>query len=174
MKISKSKVSSGTFDNTMDMLSAEEMQLRNIHGLRILVVDDQKESAKLLALILKNEGADARWVTSVAEAFEVIDSFHPSIIVSDLSMPQEDGFDLIRKFRLAHRLDEGGFVPAIAVSADGSEGAMQRSFEYGYQGFFPKPVEQKYLIEAIASMALVHRMLSDNFRRDSMPLSGSF
>lgn len=147
---------------TASMFSAEEEQLRSIKGLRILVVDDLIDTACILARMLMDEGAHVRWTTSVAEALTMIDSFHPNLIVSDLSMPEEDGFDLIRKFRASHGLEECGFVPAIAVSAYGNTKTMQKSFEGGYQAFFPKPVKKKYLIEAVSSLALVHRTLRAN------------
>lgn len=137
----------------------DEDQLRSIKGLRILVVDDDGDTAFILARMLINEGTNVKWAASVSEAFELIDSFQPNLILSDLSMPEEDGFDLIRKFRAVHALDQGTFVPAIAVSAYSSPAAMQRSFEEGYQAFFPKPVKREYLIEAIAKLMVVQRTL---------------
>lgn len=134
---------------------------KSIRGLRILVVDDAMDTAFTLARVLMQEGALVRWTTSVAEAWGMIDSFHPNLIVSDLSMPQEDGFDLIKKFRSTHALSEGDFVPAVAISAYGSPTMMQRSFEEGYQAFFPKPVKAQYLIEALAGLNQVYRSLRD-------------
>jgi CheY-like chemotaxis protein len=110
--------------------------------------------------MLINEGAQVKWAASVAEAFELIDSFQPKLILSDLSMPEEDGFDLIRKFRSSQCQNQGSFVPAIAVSAYSSPAAMQRSFEEGYQAFFPKPVKSQYLIEAVAKLVMVQQKLS--------------
>jgi CheY-like chemotaxis protein len=75
-------------------------------------------------------------------------------------MPEEDGFDLIRRFRSSYAQGYGSFVPAIAVSAYSSPAAMQRSFEEGYQAFFPKPVKSQYLIEAIAKLIMVQQRLS--------------
>jgi CheY-like chemotaxis protein len=137
----------------------DEDQLRSIKGLRILVVDDDGDTAFILARMLINEGINVKWAASVSEAFELIHSFQPNLILSDLSMPEEDGFDLIRKFRAVHALGQGTFVPAIAVSAYSSPAAMQRSFEEGYQAFFPKPVKREYLIEAIAKLMVVQRTL---------------
>jgi CheY-like chemotaxis protein len=137
----------------------EEEQPRSIKGLRVLVVDDDGDTAFILARMLINEGAHVKWAASVPEAFKLIDDFQPNVILSDLSMPEEDGFDLIRKYRAAHALEAGGFVPAIAVSAYSSPAAMQRSFEEGYQAFFPKPVKSQYLIEAVAKLAMIQRAL---------------
>lgn len=134
-------------------------EVPNIQGLRVLVVDDDGDTAFILARMLIHEGAQVKWAASVAEAFDLIEAFRPNLILSDLSMPEEDGFDLIRKFRKSEVSGAEGFVPAIAISAYSSPAAMQRSFEEGYQAFFPKPVKSQYLIEAVAKLARVQKTL---------------
>ncbi|WP_141732831.1 response regulator [Oligoflexus tunisiensis] len=173
-KISKFKDESGFADVNVNPGSMDDEQPGSIKGLRILVVDDDGDAALFLARMLINAGAHVRWTTSVPEAFELMDSFHPNLILSDLAMPQQDGFDLIRKFRAAHSVDKGGFVPAIAVSAYSNAEAMQRSFEEGYQAFFPKPVQKEYLIEAVGKLALIQKGLMGSAVWPSMPLSGAF
>jgi CheY-like chemotaxis protein len=171
-KISKIKDESGLAEVDVASVSMDDEQPGVIKGLRILVVDDDGDAALVLARMLNEAGAHVRWTTSVSEAFELMDSFQPNLILSDLAMPQEDGFDLIRKFRAAHSVDKGGFVPAIAVSAYSNAEAMQRSFEEGFQAFFPKPVQREYLIEAVGKLALIQKGLSGAW--PAMPLSGAF
>lgn len=159
-KMAKFKGYSENEDFRMKPEADDEHQLPNIKGLRILVVDDDGDTAFILARMLIHEGAQVKWASSVSEAFELIEGFQPNLILSDLSMPEEDGFDLIRKFRAAHAQNPSGFVPAIAVSAYSNPAAMQRSFEEGYQAFFPKPVKSQYLIEAVAKLAKVQKTLA--------------
>ncbi|HET9236765.1 MAG TPA: response regulator [Oligoflexus sp.] len=145
---------------TMMEKDEEGREVPNIKGLRVLVVDDDGDTAFILARMLIHEGAQVKWAASVAEAFDLMEAFRPHLILSDLSMPEEDGFDLIRKFRKAQASGAEGFVPAIAISAYSSPEAMQRSFEEGYQAFFPKPVKSQYLIEAVAKLAMVQKTLA--------------
>jgi CheY-like chemotaxis protein len=140
----------------------------------VLVVDDDGDTAFILARMLIHEGAQVKWAATVAEACDLIEAFRPNLILSDLSMPEEDGFDLIRKFRKGEVPGATGFVPAIAVSAYSSPAAMQRSFEEGYQAFFPKPVKSQYLIEAVAKLALVQKTLAVPKVPTAVPLKRVF
>jgi CheY-like chemotaxis protein len=158
-KTAKFKGYSEHSDVTMIEKDEEGREVPSIKGLRVLVVDDDGDTAFILARMLIHEGAQVKWAASVAEAFDLIEAFRPNLILSDLSMPEEDGFDLIRKFRKSEVSGAQGFVPAIAISAYSSPAAMQRSFEEGYQAFFPKPVKGQYLIEAIAKLAQVQKTL---------------
>jgi CheY-like chemotaxis protein len=173
-KMVKHKAYSENFDSIAHQGAMEEGQPRSIKGLRVLVVDDDGDTAFILARMLINEGAHVKWASSVPEAFQLIDDFQPNLILSDLSMPEEDGFDLIRKFRAAHAMEQGSFVPAIAVSAYSSPAAMQRSFEEGYQAFFPKPVKSQYLIEAVAKLAMIQRSLPATAAPRTVPLKRVF
>ena len=158
-KTVKFKGYSENSDVTMFEKDEEGQEVPSIKGLRVLVVDDDGDTAFILARMLIHDGAQVKWAASVGEAFDLIEAFRPNVILSDLSMPEEDGFDLIRKFRKSEVFGAEGFVPAIAVSAYSSPAAMQRSFEEGYQAFFPKPVKAQYLIEAIAKLAQVQKTL---------------
>jgi CheY-like chemotaxis protein len=173
-KTAKFKDYSANSDVTLLEKDEEGRELPSIKGLRVLVVDDDGDTAFILARMLIHEGAQVKWAASVAEAFDLMETFRPNVILSDLSMPEEDGFDLIRKFRRCEAPGAEGFVPAIAVSAYSSPAAMQRSFEEGYQAFFPKPVKSQYLIEAVAKLAMVQKTLAVPKVRTSLPLKRVF
>jgi CheY-like chemotaxis protein len=173
-KTAKFKDYSANTNVTLLEKDEEGLELPNIKGLRVLVVDDDGDTAFILARMLIHEGAQVKWAASVAEAFDLMETFRPNVILSDLSMPEEDGFDLIRKFRSSEAPSAEGFVPAIAVSAYSSPAAMQRSFEEGYQAFFPKPVKSQYLIEAVAKLAMLQKTLAVPKVRTTLPLKRVF
>jgi CheY-like chemotaxis protein len=172
--MTKLKGYSETPESTMNQEAGNDTQLPSLKGLHVLVVDDDGDTAFILARMLINEGAQVKWAASVSEAFELIQSFQPHLILSDLSMPEEDGFDLIRKFRAAQLQDHGGFVPAIAISAYSSPESMQRCFEEGYQAFFPKPVKSQYLIDAVAKLAKVQKTLAGPSMQPTVALKRVF
>ncbi len=136
-----------------------DADIGSIEGLHVLVVDDQPDSARIVAKMLAQEGALVKWASSVRDALRIVDTFHPSLIISDLAMPQEDGFDLLRRFRASHSYEENGLIPLIAISAHHEESMMQKSFEEGFQAFLPKPVNKVYLLDAVAKLAFLHRQL---------------
>lgn len=130
-----------------------------IEDLSVLVVDDQADSARIIARILAQEGAEVKWATSVAEALKIVQNFHPRLIISDLAMPQEDGFELLRQFRASHTFAENGLIPVIAVSAYSDPKTMQKSFEEGFQAFLPKPVHRRFLLDAVGKLAMLQEHL---------------
>lgn len=148
-----------------------DSELLTIEGLQVLVVDDQPDSARIIAKMLAQEGARVKWATSVAEALRIVQSFHPNLIISDLAMPQEDGFELLRQFRASHSFEENGLIPLIAVSAYSDPSMMQKSFEEGFQAFLPKPLHRRYLLDAVGKLASLHRRLRVH---ESASLSSDF
>jgi signal transduction histidine kinase len=132
---------------------AEPASVPQLTGLRILVVDDQQDSSSFLCTLLERYGAD---VTSAASAAEAIRSFkrvRPDVIVSDLAMPVEDGYDLIRHVRHLSPL-EGGRTPAVALTAYVREEDAGLALAAGYQRHLRKPVDIHALISAVAELAI--------------------
>jgi CheY-like chemotaxis protein len=127
--------------------------LRTLLGLRLLVVEDDDDTREVLALGLSLYGADVVAVRSSAEAIAALQKRIPDVILSDIGLPDEDGFELIRRVR-AMPPSRGGRVPAVAVTAytlgDDAEEVTRRA---GFQRHFRKPVETKALFAAVAALA---------------------
>lgn len=129
---------------------------RDLSGYKILVVDDDPEMRELLVILLKMHGAQAISAGSVKKAFEYVNgesSFAlPDLIISDLSMPEEDGYDLIKKLR---RLppEDGGQIPAIALTALTTNEARQKALSLGFQYYLTKPFEPDEVIITIQQIS---------------------
>lgn len=123
-----------------------------LEGLRILVVDDDPDALDLVTAILTGAGAVARTALSSPEALRVIEQWRPDVLVSDIEMPGEDGYTLIRQIR-ARSIEDGGKTPAIALTAYGRAQDRMLSLTAGYNMHVPKPVDPGELTTIIASVA---------------------
>jgi PAS domain S-box-containing protein len=126
--------------------------LADLSGLRVLVVDDEADSLEFLDASLSGCGAEVRAVTSVAEALEQLQEFRPDVLVSDIGMPHEDGYALMRKVR-ALGPEQGGAIPAAAVTAYARSEDRLRALLAGFQSHIAKPVEPAELAAVVASLA---------------------
>ncbi|HXD34931.1 MAG TPA: PAS domain S-box protein [Pyrinomonadaceae bacterium] len=122
-----------------------------LDGTTILVVDDELDTRELLKAGLENCGAQVTLAGSAAEAFDALESQIPAVIISDIGMPGEDGYDLIRKLR-SMPADKGGNVPAIALTAYARVEDRLRALRSGYQMHVPKPVELAELVAVADSL----------------------
>ena len=122
-----------------------------IEGLRVLVLDDEPDTLELLSVILTQSGAKVRTVTAVARALEIIEEWPPDAIVSDIAMPEEDGYSFIKKLR-ALPPAQGGAIPAIALTAYVGIKERTQVLSSGFQMYVPKPVEPAELVGALASL----------------------
>ena len=122
-----------------------------LDGVHVLLVEDDDDSRKLLSTMLKRYGAKVTSTKSAAEALNVFSETLPDLLISDIGMPDEDGYELIRKLR---RLapEKGGLTPAIALTGYASRKDRERALEAGYHKHMAKPVEQVEMIAAIASL----------------------
>jgi signal transduction histidine kinase/DNA-binding response OmpR family regulator len=123
--------------------------LPKLKGIRVLLVDDEKDVRDLVSEILRRAEADVVAAASVREAFELMARSTPDILVSDLAMPEEDGYSLIRRLR-EFPAERGGRTPAIALTAYAREEDRLRTLSAGYQMHLSKPVEPPQLVSAIA------------------------
>jgi PAS domain S-box-containing protein len=121
-----------------------------VKGLRILIVDDETDTLDLLAAALGQKGVEVKAETRVEDALETIKEWQPDIIVSDIAMPEEDGYSLIKKLRDLPP-EQGGAIPAIALTAYVGVKERTRVLESGFQMYVPKPVEPSELLSAIAN-----------------------
>ena len=125
---------------------ADELTLS---GLRILVVDDEPDARTLIRRVLEESGADVVTVASAPEALALVDGdTAPSVVVSDIGMPDEDGYDLIRKVRALP--GSAGRTPAVALTALARSEDRKRALLEGYQTHVSKPVDPEELIAVIA------------------------
>jgi signal transduction histidine kinase len=127
-----------------------------LYGVRVLLVDDEPDARELLTAILEQHGARVVAVSSAVDALECLtrwpEASLPDVLVSDIGMPGEDGFDLIRKVRSLDP-ERGGDIAAIALTAYARPEDRARVLEAGYQIHVPKPVEASYLTRIVGEMA---------------------
>lgn len=124
----------------------------SLGGLRVLVVDDDRDGLDLVATILINSGAEVRACSSAADAFEALRAWRPDVLVSDIEMPGEDGYALIRRVRGLEG-DPVARTPAVALSAYGRVEDRLRTLATGYSMHVPKPVDPAELATIVASLA---------------------
>lgn len=127
-------------------------KLRAGTALRILVVDDDFNTREILAGALELFGAEVRSAGNVAEARRLFGNWRPDMLVSDLGMPVEDGYDLIRAIR-ALTPSEGGQVPALALTGYLDEEQRNLALECGYDEVLTKPTALDELLAAIRRVA---------------------
>ena len=123
----------------------------SLRDLRILVVDDDAEGLELAALILINAGAEVRTSRSAAAAMAVLEGWIPDVLVSDLAMPDEDGFSLLRRVRRLMTL-RGRRLPALALTAYGRAEDRIRVLAAGFSLHLAKPVNPAELVLCVASL----------------------
>ena len=123
-----------------------------LEGLKVLVLDDEPDARELVQAILERGRAVVTLASSASEALEMIRAAPPDVIVSDIGMPDEDGFTFIRKLRALPR-EEGGRVPAVALTAYARAEDRRRALLAGFQNHAAKPVEPQELVIVIANLA---------------------
>ena len=123
-------------------------ELPSLAGVRVLVVDNEPDARALVAAILESCGAEVRSTESVAEAMLEIERERPDVLLSDIAMPSEDGYALIRKVRALDRS-----VPAAALTAFATAADRARALLAGYQAHIPKPIEPSELTAVVATLA---------------------
>ncbi|MCT7991754.1 PAS domain-containing protein [Laspinema olomoucense] len=126
-------------------------ELPNLQGIKILVVDDILDTREFLVFLLEMEGARVQAVESAEMAISMIRDWQPDILISDIGMPELDGYGLIRTLR-SRSPQEGGTLPAIAVTAYAGESDRQAILSAGFDAHIPKPVEPLELAQAIARL----------------------
>jgi PAS domain S-box-containing protein len=123
-----------------------------LNNIRVLVVDDEPDARGLLAELLERSGAKAMAVGSTVEALEAIASFKPDVLMSDIGMPGEDGFSLIRRVR-ALAPERGGATPALALTAYARDEDRLRALSAGFQEHLAKPVNAEELVLMLGTLA---------------------
>lgn len=130
---------------------ADSSQAVDLSQLRILLVDDEVDMRDLGQFVLEQQGAQVIVAASAPEALQVFDHQPPDMLISDIGMPTIDGYMLIRQIR-RRSPEQGGQVPAIALTAYAGEYDQQQALAAGFQRHLPKPVEPEGLVNAIAAL----------------------
>lgn len=119
----------------------------SLAGLKVLVVDDHEDGREVLTHMLSSCDAEVKAAGSAAEALRLLRDWHPEVVVSDISMPEVDGYAFIRQLRA---LDIDGEIPAIAVTAHALAEDRERALAAGFQNHLAKPVQLSELLKSIA------------------------
>jgi CheY-like chemotaxis protein len=128
--------------------------VRELSGIRVLAVDDEPDARDLIGAVLEQAGAVVETAPSAALGFEAFKRFRPDVLVSDIGMPDEDGFTFMRRIR-ALSSAEGGKVPSLALTAFASEEDRGKAIGAGYTTHLGKPVSPDALATAVANLAAV-------------------
>jgi CheY-like chemotaxis protein len=119
-------------------------------GLTLLVVDDEVDAREAIVSLLEGYGAQVHSAASVAEAMVALEAELPDVLITDLGMPGEDGFELIRRVRLLP--NAGGSLPSLAVSAYAADEHRERAIRNGFQKHLEKPVAPDELVTTVARL----------------------
>ncbi|MFZ5895226.1 MAG: ATP-binding protein [Myxococcota bacterium] len=134
-----------------DSLVAAAPRPQLLAGLRVLIVDDEPDALALVREVLSEQGAEVHTAGSANEALERFTEVKPDVLVSDIGMPDEDGYSFIRKVR-ARSVESGGRTPAVALTAYARPQDVQRAFVAGFQRHVVKPVEPAALTSVVANL----------------------
>jgi CheY-like chemotaxis protein len=135
---------------TVDRDGARRAAQVSLQGLKVLVVDDEADSRELVQSVLIDAGAEAVTASSAGEALALVKSLRPDVIVSDIGMPERDGYEFIRDVR-SLGTSEGGRTPAIALTAFARSEDRTRAMIAGYQVHVAKPIDPQELVATIRS-----------------------
>ena len=129
-------------------------EIIRLDGVRVVVADDDPEALELASTILGGAGGEVRTCSSAAEALEAFRQAVPDVLISDIEMPGEDGYSLIRRVR-ALPAEQGGRVPAVALTAYGRTQDRVQSLAAGFTMHVPKPVDPGELTTIVASVCRI-------------------
>lgn len=117
----------------------------------ILVVEDDPDARELMQAVLEQRGATVHTAESVADALDVFTAKNPDVVVSDIAMPEEDGFGLLKRIR-ALAPEAGGTKPVIALSAYAAKSDRARALSAGFTRYLHKPVDFDELVLTLHSV----------------------
>src|SRR6266536_1004108 len=148
------RIEAGEVEPANRMLESRRGQAaaNSLGGLRVLVVDDDEDARIVISAVLRRSGADVKAFASASEALTTLPQWRPDVLMSDIGMPHEDGYELIHKVR-ALTDEHGGRVPAAALTAYAREEDRKRAIAEGYQMHVAKPASSADLVAAVAALA---------------------
>jgi CheY-like chemotaxis protein len=128
----------------------EDGRPERLDGIRVLVVDDQADERELLYTILTGRGAEVETAESADAALAIVQRSAPTVLVTDIAMPEEDGYALLRRVRALPDPHRG--LPAIAVTAHARAEDRSRALSAGFQVYLSKPIEHARLVRAVSDL----------------------
>lgn len=137
-----------TIQSSSDSPAATDLELK---GTKVLAVDDLEDARIVITTLLAYYGADVKVVASGEEVLANLATFKPDVLLCDIGMPQLDGYRLIQQIR-SLPTEQGGDIPAIAVTAYVREEDYHRALKFGFQRHISKPIEPEQLVLAIAEL----------------------
>jgi CheY-like chemotaxis protein len=132
--------------------NAFDFQHADLTGIRILVVDDEADTRELVARVLSECNAIVTTSANAQEALAILEERAPDLLISDIGMPDVDGYELLRRIR-AREGERGGRTPAIALTAFARSEDRTRALRAGFLMHLPKPIEPSELVATVASVA---------------------
>ena len=123
-----------------------------LDGLQVLLVDDRPDDRQLLSLILSRQGAEVHTASSADEALDILQTWRPDVLVSDIAMPQQDGYSLVSRVRKSDN-PKVAKIPAVAVTAHARLEDRKLAMDAGFGFHVAKPIDRRRLIDAVASAA---------------------
>ncbi|HYM81583.1 MAG TPA: MASE1 domain-containing protein [Candidatus Limnocylindria bacterium] len=131
--------------------SAAQVAAPLLRGVRVLVVDDEKDSRELVATVLARAGAEVIGRSSAAEALQVVETDRPDLVLTDIEMPGEDGYALLERMR-ALRAEIGALVPVVALTAHARTEDVARAIAAGFQTHVAKPLDPVELVRIVSEL----------------------
>jgi signal transduction histidine kinase/ActR/RegA family two-component response regulator len=139
---------SGMVAAPRELVTSQPGDLKQI---RVLAIDDQLDTLQVIRRVLTRAGAEVQTAESAADAWSFLETWHPDIILSDIGMPGEDGYTLIRRVR-RKATENGGQIPAIALTAFAKQEDYQRAIQAGFDDHLAKPVDANLLTSKLADL----------------------
>lgn len=131
---------------------AAASEMHSLEGLRVLLVDDEPEAREIISTVIGRTGAEVKTCISASEALLKLSEWRPDVILSDIAMPEEDGYSFIGKVRSLPR-EKGGDIPAAALSAYARDEDRAQALAAGYQMHIAKPIGASQLVTMVAKLA---------------------
>jgi CheY-like chemotaxis protein len=122
----------------------------DLAGIKVLAVDDEPDSVMIVKRILEGRNADVQTATSMDQALHIVRVFKPHIVLSDIGMPEHDGYELVTRLR---GMPEGRSIPAVALTALARSEDRTRALRAGFQMHVAKPVDSIELIAVVKNLA---------------------
>ncbi|MBO3457678.1 MAG: response regulator [Aetokthonos hydrillicola CCALA 1050] len=139
---------------------------RNITGIKVLTIDDDPDSREFLTVLLAYYGAQVMTVATSGEFFAAVESFEPDVLVSDIGMPEVDGYTLLRQVRSLPP-ERGGQIPAIALTAYAGEINQQQALAAGFQSHLSKPINPDLLVQTVSKLTSCYKPITPKVCRGS-------
>lgn len=127
-------------------------EVLSLEGLRVLLVDDEPEAREIISTVIGRTGAEVKACISAGEALIKLTEWRPDVILSDIAMPEEDGYSFINKVRSLPR-EKGGETPAAALSAYARDEDRRQALAAGFQMHIAKPIGASQLVTMVAKLA---------------------